>query len=94
MTDAAPDFSARTGEDFVPRREAVIAAAASAASPTPCDPDGIPILTDAEKTAEAMILELSQRLQAKIAEALPALIEATVRDYLAEQAAHLAPRRD
>ena len=33
-----------------------------------------------------MLAELSQRLQARLQAELPRLIEATVRDYLAEQA--------
>lgn len=37
-------------------------------------------------TFEPMLAELSQRLQARLQAELPRLIEATVRDYLAEQA--------
>jgi len=37
------------------------------------------------ETQEAIIRELSQRITERLNEALPSIIEATIRDYLAEQ---------
>lgn len=48
--------------------------------------DDIPVLTDFERSPEDAIIEISRRIEARLAEALPQLIESAVREYQAELA--------
>lgn len=67
-----------------PSAEAI--AAEPAAPPAPEAPPPQAVVATAADESEALLRDLSERLQQRLAAELPRLIEATLRDYLAERA--------